>query len=74
MPQSPIDQIIHGDALKILDELDSESIDLVLTDPPYFLDGFDDQWDTQRMAKNYKYYAVDSMVPGMKFDRKQGVP
>ena len=73
MVQSTIDQIIHGDALKVLDELSSESIDLVLTDPPYFLDGFDDQWDTKRMAKSYKYYAVDSMVPGMKFDREQGV-
>lgn len=73
MAQFTIDQIIHGDALKVLDELESESMDLVLTDPPYFLDGFDDQWDTERMAKNYKYYAVDSMVPGMKFDRKQGI-
>jgi site-specific DNA-methyltransferase (adenine-specific) len=72
MTQSPIDQIIHGNALKVLDKLDSESIDLVLTDPPYFLDGFDDQWDTKRMAKNYKYYAVESMVPGMKFDHEQG--
>ena len=73
MNQSRMDQIICGDALKVLDELDSESIDLVLTDPPYFLDGFDDRWDTERMAKSYKYYAVDSMVPGMRFDREQGV-
>lgn len=73
MNQSLTDQIIHDDARKVLDKIDSEAIDLVLTDPPYFLDGFDDQWDTKRMAKSYKYYAVNSMVPGMKFDREQGM-
>lgn len=73
MAKSLLDQIIHGDALQILDELESESVDLVLTDPPYFLDGFDNQWDTKRMAKSYKYYAVESMVPGMRFDREQGL-
>lgn len=73
MPQSLIDQIIHGDAREVLDEIDSETVDVVLTDPPYFLDGFDDQWDTKRMTKSYKYYAVESLVPGMRFDREQGL-
>lgn len=71
--KSFLDQIIHGDALKILDEIESDSIDIVLTDPPYFLDAFDDQWDMKRITKNHKYYAVETLVPGMKFDREQGL-
>jgi DNA modification methylase len=33
-----IDQIICGDALEVLPRLPANSVDLVLTDPPYFLD------------------------------------
>lgn len=44
--QSPLspEGLLLGDALKLLPELPSESVDLVLTDPPYFLSGLDDAW------------------------------
>ena len=31
-----LNKIIHGDSLQVLSALDNNSIDLVLTDPPYF--------------------------------------
>ena len=38
-----IDQIICGDALEVLPRLPAHSVDLVLTDPPYFLDKLDNE-------------------------------
>ena len=42
MTNKPSFRLINSDALKALSELESESIDFVFADPPYFLsnDGF----------------------------------
>ena len=42
----------NKDCLEFLSELDSESVDLVLTDPPYFI-GFDGGkgWDSVGIQK-----------------------
>ena len=52
------DTIIHGDALKVLEEIDEKSVDLVYLDPPFFTQdkyslvsknkveySFDDNWN-----------------------------
>jgi adenine-specific DNA-methyltransferase len=42
-------QLFHGDCLEVLPTLDSSSIDLILTDPPYFKvkdEPWDRQWET----------------------------
>jgi len=68
-----IDQIICGDALEILPRLPANSVDLVLTDPPYFLDKLDNEWTPERAARRfYKSQAVFHLPPGMKFDPDQG--
>jgi site-specific DNA-methyltransferase (adenine-specific) len=68
-----IDQIICGDALEILPRLPAHSIDLVLTDPPYFLDKLDNEWTPERAARRfYKSQAAFHLPPGMKFDPNQG--
>jgi site-specific DNA-methyltransferase (adenine-specific) len=77
MEKSPLaewlDQIICGDALEILPRLPAHSIDLVLTDPPYFLDKLDNEWTPERAARRfYKSQAVFHLPPGMKFDPNQG--
>ncbi|MFN3551453.1 MAG: hypothetical protein ACK4WJ_06575, partial [Endomicrobiia bacterium] len=46
-----LDRVICNDALEILPQLPTESIDLVLTDPPYFLDKLDDHWTPERAAR-----------------------
>ena len=77
MERSPLaewlDQIICGDALEVLPRLPANSVDLVLTDPPYFLDKLDNEWTPERAARRfYKSQAVFHLPPGMKFDPNQG--
>jgi site-specific DNA-methyltransferase (adenine-specific) len=68
-----IDKIICGDALEVLPRLPANSVDLVLTDPPYFLDKLDNEWTPERAARRfYKSQAVFHLPPGMKFDPTQG--
>ncbi len=67
-----LDKIIHGDSLQILSEFDDNSIDLALTDPPYFLDKMDNGWDEKKVASTKYHHVVKSLPAGMKFDREQG--
>ena len=68
-----LNKIIQGDALQRISELKSKSIDLVLTDPPYFLDKMDNGWDVKKVALITDYcHTIKSLPPGMKFDKEQG--
>lgn len=72
--QEILDTIVHGDVLEALGRIDVDSIDLVLTDPPYFLDRMDNNWDHKKVAKTGDYcHVVRSLPPGMKFSREQGI-
>lgn len=72
--QSPLppEGLLLGDALKLLPELPSESVDLVLTDPPYFLSGLDDAWDSRAVVRRTQRQAVGHLPPGMRFDPEAG--
>ena len=71
--QSPTISIHHGDALKLLKDIPDESIHFVLTDPPYFIDGFGDDWSNASLQrKAARAGVVGSMPVGMKFDPQQG--
>lgn len=72
MNEQFIDRIICGDTMKILPQLDSNSVDVVLTDPPYFLDKLDNAWDPESVADSRNQQVVRSLPSGMRFDRKQG--
>ncbi|MCS7163089.1 MAG: site-specific DNA-methyltransferase [Bacteroidia bacterium] len=68
-----LDKVICADARTILPQLPESAIDLVLTDPPYFLDKLDETWTPERAApKSYKRQQVHHLPPGMKFDPSQG--
>ncbi len=67
-----IDKIIHADALHFLSKLKNNSIDIILTDPPYFLDKMDHNWDAKKVKSPKKPYAIKHLPAGMKFDKKQG--
>lgn len=67
-----INKIICGDSLKILPQIESNSIDVVLTDPPYFLDKLDNNWDYKKISNQNNQYVIKSLPAGMKFDREQG--
>lgn len=66
--------LYNQDCLKVFQKLDSDSIDLIATDPPYFLDGMDNSWsDANLKRKKEKARAIGGLPVGMKFDPKQGL-
>lgn len=67
-----LNKIILGNALEILVALKDNSIDIVLTDPPYFLDKLDNHWEHKKVNNGKNQQVVKSLPSGMKFDRKQG--
>ncbi|HXF48043.1 MAG TPA: site-specific DNA-methyltransferase [Verrucomicrobiae bacterium] len=70
----PFVELIHGDCLVKMKDIPNNSIHLVLTDPPYFLDCLSDEWDTEKINKRKKRAGIVGGLPvGMKFDPQQGV-
>lgn len=65
---------IHNkDCLEFLKTIPSNTIDFVLTDPPYFLDKLDNNWDDALIQKSTKKSKTIGGLPvGMKFDKQQG--
>ncbi len=53
-------------------ELKENEISLILTDPPYFIDGMDGDWDTNKIKRRVKPGVVGSLPVGMKFSSQQG--
>ncbi len=49
------------------------SVHLVLTDPPYFLDGLDSDWKKGNQKASKSTGSVRGLLVGMKFDAKQGI-
>jgi site-specific DNA-methyltransferase (adenine-specific) len=65
--------LLHGDALRVLPTLLSNSVHLVITDPPYFIDGMGKDWDSKKLeVKASKAGVIGSLPVGMKFDPVQG--
>lgn len=67
-----INKIICEDSMSLLPQLPSNSVDVVITDPPYFLDRMDANWKHSSVANPNNRNVVKSLPAGMKFDRKQG--
>lgn len=66
-------EIRLGDCFEHIAGFGDNTVDFVLTDPPYFLDGFGGDWDKQKLGKRLQHNgAIRSMPAGMKFDPRQG--
>jgi len=72
--------IIEGDGYTIynkscikMPQLVDNSVSLVLTDPPYFIDGMDDGWDNEKLHKRVKKGVIGGLPVGQKFDITQGI-
>ena len=66
--------LCHGDSLEKLKKIKSNSVDCVITDPPYFIEGMGNDWDLDNLdKKSSKGKVVQSLPVGMKFDVKQGI-
>ena len=67
-----LDKILLGDAIELIKNIDNSSIDVVLTDPPYFLDKLDNNWNVNIVHNKSNQQVVKSLPAGMKFDKNQG--
>lgn len=65
--------VLHCQAEALLPRIPDNSVDMVLTDPPYFIDKMGNDWDKEGLKKSQsKANVVGSMPVGMKFDPQQG--
>lgn len=65
--------VILGDALEVMKAMPSESVHLIATDPPYFIDGMGSDWNKSELkTRTDKATVVGSLPVGMKFDPAQG--
>ena len=65
--------LAHGKSEALLTDFPASSVDLVLTDPPYFIDSLDDTWDQGKIAsRRARAGTVGTLPVGMKFDPEQG--
>jgi site-specific DNA-methyltransferase (adenine-specific) len=71
MPAS-VNKVYIGDALELMDEMEPSSVDLVLTDPPYFLEKLDSNWNPSEVQKVTRGQVIKNLPAGMKFDPEQG--
>ena len=58
--------------MDFLPQLKENSIDVIITDPPYFLDKMDNNWDYEKVSSKKYLQTVQSLPAGMKFDKEQG--
>lgn len=63
---------IHlGSCLEKMKQLPANSIDMVCTDPPYFLDGLGNDWNKETLDTKGSSARVGNLPKGMRFDRNQ---
>lgn len=70
--EADIGWVRHADCRVGMRELADKSVSLVLTDPPYFIDGMDAGWDDARLRARTKPGVVGGLPGGMRFDPGQG--
>ena len=63
-------KIINNDCLKELNGLPDNSIDCVITDPPYFIDKLDNKWDSKKVSNDSNSH-IKHLPKGMKFSKNQ---
>lgn len=66
-----INKIFHGECIELMKKIPDSSIDMVCTDPPYFLDGLGNDWNKQALDNKGSSAIVGNLPKGMKFDRNQ---
>ena len=59
--------------MRAFKKLPDQSIDAVITDPPYFLDQLKTDWDENMLDNITKSSQVSSLPGRMKFDRSNNV-
>ena len=63
--------ILNADCMVELNKLEDNSIDCVLTDPPYFIDKLNNNWSAEEVNSDVKNSHIKHLPKGMKFDKSQ---
>lgn len=63
--------LINNDCMIEIDKLEDNSIDCVITDPPYFIDKLDNSWSADDVNNDKKNSHIKHLPKGMKFDKSQ---
>jgi site-specific DNA-methyltransferase (adenine-specific) len=63
--------ILNADCMVELNKLEDNSIDCVITDPPYFIDKLDNNWSFCELNNDVKNSHITHLPKGMKFDKSQ---
>lgn len=66
-----INKLTIGECVEFMKKIPSNSVDMVCTDPPYFLDGLGDDWNNENLSRRGSSTVVGKLPKGMKFDRNQ---
>ena len=64
-------KLLHNDCMEEVIKLENNSIDCIITDPPYFIDKLDNNWDSKKIKEDKKNIHITHMPKGMKFDKNQ---
>lgn len=68
---SILNTVADGECIEMMKKIPADSIDMVCTDPPYFLDGLGDDWNKEALDNKGSSSLVGNLPKGMKFDRNQ---
>jgi site-specific DNA-methyltransferase (adenine-specific) len=68
-----INKVTYGECIDFMKKMPPNSVDMVCTDPPYFLDGLGNDWNKERLDNKGVSSVVGNLPKGMKFDRNQSV-
>ena len=71
--ETKLGKLYHGDCLEVMKEMDDESIDLILTDPPYGIDiAKNGKVGGEKICKvtDYKPQTWDNKIPGYEYFNK----
>ena len=66
-----INKVSFGECIEMMKKIPANSIDMVCTDPPYFLDGLGSDWNKETIDTKGSSSLVGNLPKGMKFDRNQ---
>lgn len=67
-------RIYCTDCTAYFERMKDNSVDLIITDPPYFIDQLGDDWDRKKVKKSSdKGKVIQGLPVGMKFDPNQGI-
>jgi len=69
-PSDFVDKIICGDCVEAMKEIPENSIDAIVTDPPYGLAFMGEDWDKLKIARKTNSQIITYLGAGMKLDRK----